>query len=415
MSFPSYGQYKDSGAELLGKVPEHWTVQPNKALLSPRVDPVGKDANDYELLSLTLRGIVPRDVESGKGKFPAEFDTYQKVFPGDLVFCLFDMDETPRTVGLSSIRGMVTGAYSVFQCQPGVIPGFIYYYYLHLDAFKGLRPFYTGLRKVVRPSTFMAIRTPVPDKAEQRAIVEFIERETAKMDALVEEQQRLIELLKEKRQAVISHAVTKGLNPNAPMKDSGIEWLGRVPAHWEVCAIKRIADLRSGETINGEQIEDSGEFPVYGGNGLRGYTSRFTHDGSYALIGRQGALCGNVNYARGKFWASEHAVVVTPLGRSETFWLGELLRAMNLNQYSVSAAQPGLAVESIRNLRLPVPSHEEQVAIADFVGRETQKIDSLVNEHHRLIELLKERRQAVISAAVTGKIDVRQAVLEPVA
>ena len=188
-------------------------------------------------------------------------------------------------------------------------------------------------------------------------------------------------------------------------KDSGVEWLGEVPGHRSICALKRIADLKSGESITAEDIEEDGEFPVFGGNGLRGFTTCYTHEGAYALIGRQGALCGNINYATGKFWASEHAVVATPKVAVETHWLGELMRAMNLNQYSVSAAQPGLSVEIVGNLRIPVPPAPEQTAIATFLDRETAKIDALVAEQQKLIALLQEKRQAVISHAVTKGLD----------
>ena len=184
-------------------------------------------------------------------------------------------------------------------------------------------------------------------------------------------------------------------------KASGVEWLGQVPEHWEVCALKRIVRMQSGESITAEGIEESGEYPVFGGNGLRGYTSSFTHDGDFVLVGRQGALCGNINYGRGKFWASEHAVVASPIKQVETVWLGEMMRAMNLNQYSVSAAQPGLSVDLVANLRTARPSLAEQTAIAAFLDRETGKIDELVAEQRRLMELLKEKRQAVISHAVT--------------
>lgn len=138
-------------------------------------------------------------------------------------------------------------------------------------------------------------------------------------------------------------------------KDSGVEWLGQVPDHWEVCSLKRIVNLRSGDAITSERIEEIGRYPVFGGNGVRGYTESFTHDGTYVLIGRQGALCGNINYASGKFWASEHAVVATPCRQIDTFWLGEMLRAMNLNQYGVSAAQPGLSVEVIARVGTALP------------------------------------------------------------
>jgi type I restriction enzyme S subunit len=188
-------------------------------------------------------------------------------------------------------------------------------------------------------------------------------------------------------------------------KDSGVEWLGQVPEHWQVCALKRIVRMQSGESITAEGIGESGEYPVFGGNGLRGYTSSFTHDGHYVLIGRQGALCGNINYGQGKFWASEHAVVVAPIKQVETIWLGEMMQAMNLNQYSATAAQPGLSVDQVSRLETIVPPLAEQTAIAAFLDQETAKIDELVAEQQRLMELLKEKRQAVISHAVTKGLD----------
>jgi type I restriction enzyme S subunit len=168
--------------------------------------------------------------------------------------------------------------------------------------------------------------------------------------------------------------------------------------------------MKSGNGITVEEIEDDAEYPVYGGNGFRGFTNKYTHDGEFVLIGRQGALCGNINYVYGKFWASEHAVVATPSKPVAALWLGELLRIMNLNQYSISAAQPGLAIDRIKELVLPVPPLPEQKTIADFLDRETAKIDTLVSEVETAIEKLKEYRTALISAAVTGKIDVREAV-----
>lgn len=184
-------------------------------------------------------------------------------------------------------------------------------------------------------------------------------------------------------------------------KDSGIDWLPTIPVNWNVCTLKKVAHLKSGDSITAEQIEEVGEYPVYGGNGLRGFTTKFTHEGRFVLIGRQGALCGNVNYAQNKFWASEHAVVAKPIKPVDTTWLGEMLRAMNLNQYSVSAAQPGLSVELISNLRIPYPPLSEQAAISAFLDRETAKIDALIAEQEKLIALLAEKRQATISHAVT--------------
>lgn len=187
----------------------------------------------------------------------------------------------------------------------------------------------------------------------------------------------------------------------AEYKDSGVEWLGIVPEHWAVKKIGYVAFLKSGDAITVEQIESNGGYPVYGGNGLRGYTENFNCDGDYILIGRQGALCGNINYGHGKFWASEHAVVVYPSLHLNFKWLGETLRTMDLNQYNVSAAQPGLAVANITCLKIPFPDLFEQQKIANFLDHETAKIDTLIEQQQQLIKLLKEKRQAVISHAVT--------------
>ena len=166
--------------------------------------------------------------------------------------------------------------------------------------------------------------------------------------------------------------------PYPAYKDSGVEWLGRVPEGWEVKKLKWLAALQSGHFITSDSIKPEGKYPVFGGNGLRGYTDAFTHDGRYVLIGRQGALCGNVNYSSGKFWASEHAVVVSPRENINTTWLGELLRTMNINQYSQSAAQPGLAVERIIDLFVPIPSYIEQSFIADMLEKRRTKILRLI-------------------------------------
>ncbi len=247
----------------------------------------------------------------------------------------------------------------------------------------------------------------VPPIPQQRTIADYLNRETAQIDDLVSEKERLLRLLAEKRRALITRAVTRGFDPNVPLRDSGIPWLGEIPVHWEVTALKRVATLKSGEPITSNLIDLEGDFPVFGGNGLRGFTSVYSHEGEYVLIGRQGALCGNIHYASGQFWASEHAVVVTAGEKCKSKWLSELLVAMNLNQYSQSAAQPGLAVEVIENLRIPVPPILEQREIVEFIAGSTIGIDNLRKVTNRTIELLKERRSALIAAAVTGQIDVR--------
>ena len=185
-------------------------------------------------------------------------------------------------------------------------------------------------------------------------------------------------------------------------KPSGIDWIGDIPSHWTVLRLKHLIRMKSGDTLSSEQIDpEQGYYPVFGGNGRRGFYSDFNSYGDYVLIGRQGALCGNINYAHGKFWATEHAVVCYPLKDIALFWLGELLRTMNLNQYNVSAAQPGLAVERIKNLLIPVPPLAEQETIAAWLDEKCEEIDAAIAKVDREIELIDELKQSEISRVVT--------------
>jgi type I restriction enzyme, S subunit len=188
-------------------------------------------------------------------------------------------------------------------------------------------------------------------------------------------------------------------------KDTGVEWLSYIPEHWATMKIQHVGRLKSGENIVSQQIEKEGLYPVFGGNGLRGYFDSYTHDGHYILIGRQGALCGNINYGNGRFWASEHAVVVLPSSSFNVYWLGGLLETMNLNQYSTSAAQPGLSAEQIGRLKIPFPPLDEQESISHFLDRKTSQIDALIAKKEALLEKLDEKRTALISHAVTKGLD----------
>mgnify|MGYP000850686722 FL=1 len=201
-------KYKKTNVSWLGEVPEHWELMRNKSLLILTDEKVG-NRKGITLLSLTKQGVIVRELSEGKGKFPKDFNNYLIVNPNNVVFCLFDVDETPRTVGLVRKYGMLTGAYTNFEVNEKlVLPEFIYYYYLQLDDVKGLRPYYTGLRKVVKTNTFLQLRTPTPPLSEQRSIVSYINEKVSKIDLLTSKLQKEIEHLKEYKQRLISDVVT---------------------------------------------------------------------------------------------------------------------------------------------------------------------------------------------------------------
>ncbi|MEO5831591.1 MAG: restriction endonuclease subunit S [Rhodanobacter sp.] len=177
--------------------------------------------------------------------------------------------------------------------------------------------------------------------------------------------------------------------------------IDKAPPHWPRMKVKHLVSLQSGDAIPGELIKDEGAHPVYGGNGLRGYAAEPNREGDRVLIGRQGALCGNINYATGQFWATEHAIVATPKLDFEVQWFGETLRVMELNQYSQSAAQPGIAVEVVGNLTVAVPPLKEQREIVRQLLGLFAPLDGLIATKQHLLELLSEKRRALIAQAVT--------------
>jgi type I restriction enzyme S subunit len=250
------------------------------------------------------------------------------------------------------------------------------------------------------------VHPPLP---EQQRIAAYLDASCSAIDAAVTAERRQLEVLDAFKGSIIFHAVTKGLNPADPLKPSGVDWLGKVPAHWKLRRIKDIALLRSGDFIAAEDISVTGDYPVYGGNGIRGYTSAFNHNGKFSLIGRQGALCGNINYAEGKFWATEHAVVVSLPGWYDRLWFGELLRVMNLNQYSNAAAQPGLAVDRIKLVKLPVPPLKERIQISRYIESKLSEIKKTVTVIEAQIATLMAYRKSLIHECVTGQRRVTEA------
>ena len=198
---------KPSGNNWIGDIPQHWTIKRNKNILIERKGIVGED-HSFKLLSLTLNGVIIRDLDAG-GKFPAEFSSYKIVSPNNLIFCLFDVDERPRTIGLSSHSGMITGAYDIFDVNLSIaIPQWVYYFYFAIDQRKALKPFYTGLRKVVKAQKFADIHIPIPSIKEQKTIVAYLDEKCAKIDAILEKINTEVERLKELKRSLINEVVT---------------------------------------------------------------------------------------------------------------------------------------------------------------------------------------------------------------
>ena len=399
-------EYKDSGIEWIGRIPSNWETERMKALFSERNE---RDCQGKTLLSISQYfGIRPKsETDLADSHIAESYDDYKEVHKGDFVMNI--MLAWNGSYAVSDYDGIVSPAYCVFKFRKDCCKKY-FHYLLRTDgypsAFKTMSRGVIDSRLRLYPEQFYTFPVVIPPPAEQLTIASYLDKKCAEIDSLVELQEQMIAQLTDYKQSVITEAVTKGLNPEAELVPSDIEWIGDVPKRWKVCRIKDMINLQSGTNLTTMDITDTGKYPVYGGNGLRGYYHQYSNDGDYILVGRQGALCGNINYVCGKFWATEHAIVCYPKQKFAKIWLGELLRTMNLGQYSLSAAQPGLSVERIKNLRIPLPPPDEQQSIASYLNTKCDEIDSLIELKRQKIETLKEYKKSVIFEAVTGKTNI---------
>lgn len=397
----TYPTYKDSGVDWLGKIPKDWKTKRSKFLWT-EITNLSEEGNEQLLSVSQYDGVKTNENESRSENLIG----YKKVSKDNLVTNI--MLAWLGGLGISNFNGVVSPAYSIYKASNEISPRFAHYLYrtkIYLDEFARRSSGVVPSRWRMYTDDFGEVRTILPPKPEQQAIANFLDETCRKLDTVVAQKEKMIALLKERKQALIQKAVTRGLNENVPMKDSGVDWIGDIPENWEVKALKFICNLKSGEFISSEDFKEDG-YPVYGGNGFRAYSETYTNQGFYALIGRQGALCGNVNYARGKFYATEHAVVVYPINGEDTLWLGETIKTANFNRLSQSAAQPGIAVGIIKNERFPYPPLPEQKKIADYIEAQSQKIDQAVRQQEQTIVKLKEYKASLIDSCVLGKIKV---------
>lgn len=437
MSFPRYPAYKDSGVEWLGQIPSHWSVAPLKSVVSCNDEVlVESTPEDFEIEYVEISGVdVGKGiVETSTLPFKAAASRARRVVrDGDVL--------------VSTVRTYLRAIAPVRKPAPNLIAS---------TGFAVLRPkridsAYLGYtcqaehwiseviaRSVgvsypaINASDLVALTIGLPPQSEQTAIARFLDRETAKIDALVAEQEQLITLLKEKRQAAISHAVTKGLDPSVRMKDSGVEWLGEVPAHWKVMPIRLAARLESGHTPSRSrpdwwldctvpwfsladvwQIREAGRDVVYETKemvselGLANSSARLLPKGTVML-----SRTASVGFA---------AIMGVDMATTQDFanwvcgqsllpeFLLDTFKAMKpeFNRMMMGSTHNTIYMPDIQAFRFALPSMNEQAQIVAYVRDATAQSDELIAEAKAAVSLLKERRSALISAAVTGQIDVR--------
>ena len=396
-----YPKYKSSSIDWIDDIPCHWELKRLKYVALVQPSNVDKKTNEGEIpvLLCNYMDVYKNEFIDETIKFmEASANTNEiekfKIIKGDIL--VTKDSETPDDIAKpayikNDFENVICG-YHLAQIRTNRKRLLGEYLFRLFQENKFKAQFEISANGVTRyglsVSAFTDAFIALPPIEEQTTIANYLDQKTAQLDTLTANKKKLIELFKEERTAIINKAVSgKGRN-------------------WERKKLKYVAKLKSGDGITSDDIRPEGDYPVFGGNGLRGFTNKYTHEGEYILIGRQGALCGNINYAEGKFFASEHAVVVSILDGSELIWLGELLRNMNLNQYSLASAQPGLSVERIQNLIILAPPKSEQILIVQYIQSETQRIDTTISKIEKEIELLQEYREALISEVVTGKVKI---------
>ena len=411
--FRRYPEYKNSGIEWLGKIPVHWEVQRLKylATLNDEVLPESTDPS-FEMSYVDISS-----VDAFAGITATEGMAFEKapsrarriVHRGDVI--------------VSTVRTYLRAITAIQAPEPNLIvsTGFAVIRPRQLEssfASYTLRaPHF--VERVVANSvgvSYPAINTsslacfPIayPDVHEQRVIADFLDRETAKIDGLVARKERLIELLQEKRTALITRAATRGLDPNVRMKDSGVEWLGEIPAHWDVKRLRWAIMFQRGHDLPSHEREE-GDVPLVSSSGVSSTHSRAVARAPGIVTGRYGSI-GNFYLITEDYWPLNTTLYSIELRNNNPrfllYMLGHLSPLFVAN--ALKSAVPGVDRNDIHPIETVIPAPLEQQVIANFLDRETGKMDSLIAKIHQAIDILKEFRAALISEAVTGKIDVRE-------
>lgn len=430
--YQKYAEYKDSGVEWLGNVPQHWALVPCRAVVDHIVEKNSNNAFDNYLSLMANIGVIKYEDKGDVGnKKPDDLSKCKIVRKGQLV--INSMNYAIGSYGMSPYDGICSPVYIVLQAKKDTfLERFALRVFENTPFQKYLATFGNGIlehRAAINWEDIKNKYVPLPTLNEQKNILDFLDHETTKIDNLIKKQQQLIELLKEKRQAVISHAVTKGLDPNVPMKDSGVEWLGEVPEHWRVSSIGYYAKVTNGTTPSKANLSywDKQEIPWLSSGEVNQYyiveaseyiTKKALEECSLELlpIGTvvmgmigQGKTRGLSAITRLEATINQNLAALEAYPKLNNEYLHYYLQSTYdyIREEGRGGNQAALNCEIIRKFPITLPPFEEQVKIIKQIKNLSVTFKALIRKAESAIQLMQERRTALISAAVTGKIDVR--------
>ena len=412
-------EMKDSGIAWLGNIPEKWSIVANKYVMT-KIKHICPEYKGDDILSLTMNGVVVRDLDAG-GKMPTSFDGYQILYPCNLLMCLFDYDVTPRCIGLIKNYGITSPAYSQFSLDKGNDASYYYYYYLMLDNEKTLLHLAKNLRHSFTEEQLGAIKIPVPPVAEQKRIASFLDSKCSEIDALTADIQKEIEILQEYRKSVITEAVTKGLDPDVEMKDSGVEWIGEIPSNWKVRKIKY--------SLRREEPKKPGNVPVLSLYREYGVVPKDSRDDNHNITSLDTSkykyvLPGDFVINKMKAWQGSVAVskfegIVSPAYYVYHFkdknickeYFHFLLRSCYKDEFrrisgGIREGQWDLPSEMFEAIPFLMPPYKEQQNIVSYLDTKCAEIDSIISDKQKQLDTLAEYRKSLIYEYVTGKKEV---------
>lgn len=404
-AMPKYDAYKDSGVEWLGHVPSHWVIQKMKFLFK---DTSIKNRAEQTLLSVTQdQGVVPRDWVENRMVMPSgNLESFKYIQEGDFAISLRSFEG-----GLEYCHhnGIISPAYTVLKKNRDDLVNSFYKYLFKSQTFiSELQTSIVGIRegKNISYEELRYSYLPIPSKSEQTAIANFLDAKTTQIDEAIAIKEQQIALLNERKQILTQQAVTQGLDPTVPMKDSGVEWIGKIPEHWEIKKVKHLGHICSGGSIVNSQLSDEGLYEVFGGNGLMGYCDNYNVEDDSIIIGRVGALCGNVRLTNERKWISDNALILKLHNNNNYTYISDILEIADLNKLNSSNAQPLITGTKVLNFNIPIAPYAEQQGICEFI----KLIKTKHSESEKLLEeqinRLKEYKTTLINSAVTGKIKV---------
>ena len=430
-----YNEYKDSGVQWLGEIPSHWECEKAKRHFQSRKQIVGRNSSQYERLALTLKGVIKRFEGDGVGLNPEKLDTYQIVDKDDLIFKLIDLENVSTSrVGLSPYKGIVSPAYIRISAVDEVNIRFAEYYYLNMwmrHIFNDLGT--PGVRSNLSSTDLLNLPLLYPSIVEQKAIATYLDKATAKIDEAIAQRQKMIDLLNERKQIIINNAVTKGLNPDAPMKDSGVDWIGEIPEHWELKKLKHVCQAFGRIGFRGYSITDL----VDEGEGCITLSPSNMRDGKmqygrctylswekYEESPEIKVFNGDILFVKtGSTYGKSSIVEDLPLEATinpqllvfknftcNNMFLANVLQSTAIKtQVEISVIGgtiPTISQQKILNYVFPFPTEDEQYAIVEYVESKSAPINSAIKAAEKQISLLQERKQIIINDVVTGKVKV---------